>query len=331
MDIVTTSNTDGGQMVADEWRPANEVERAMVAALKRGADQQYAELLMSAPLYLPVLRDRGADWLRKLGDIVPLNSDHMLVFTSPEAMASVLGDVATEWRRTDLAALKELAPGDDYLLAVNAGLPISALLPMKAVAALAEGTEALVALEDVQDTITVEVLNLIRNACLGELSDTGGSDVHTSELRETAPVNGLETELQGAINNGDGSAFVEALVGAEVVVPTSSSVSDSGQTQEDESIPWLTVGNAASLAIPVFSSTAALTGATSATIPSVTAPFLALLANWPSEKHTLCFNPGISTELILPGADVLELASAIQEATDDELDADGDEPSSDTS
>jgi hypothetical protein len=284
-----------------EWLPANEVERDLAVALETGDSRRYARILLSAPLFLPVLPEAGSELRDELERRLPLSHEHVLVFTSPAAISGVLGEFSRGWKETDMTSLARLWPDPRYQLALNPGLPIGAVLPLGALPRLADGSETLVAIDDLQERLVEETQAQIRQDCLAELGGGPGPI-------DVRPVNRTEVELLAAAKAQDADAFLETLINAEVVVPTTESVADPLSMAEAD-FPWQEVGPA----IPVFSTTAMLARAAPDVAHYVEAPFLLVAANWPSEEHVLCFNPGSSTELILSGDGVDQLIAAVAE------------------
>jgi hypothetical protein len=285
-----------------EWQPTGEVERDLMAALEDEDGGWYARVVMSAPLYVPALPEHATEGWQELEERLSLEQEHVLAFTSPAALSQVLGRFAGSYVETGFAELVENWPNPSYLL------------PIDVLADLAEGRESLVAVEDVQAVVRDEMHAQIRQLCLERLGNApvpGGQD---------APPNELEAKLSDAVARQDGDAFLQALIGADVVVPTSRPALDPHQF-DDRDFPWLAAGDTGLSVLMVFSSTSTLERVAVGDQPRVQVPFLAVLANWPSEEHILCFNLSAETELILPGDSVMELVAAVAEslAVDDEV------------
>ncbi|SFB40681.1 SseB protein N-terminal domain-containing protein [Amycolatopsis marina] len=288
--------------VRAEWQPDNDVERAMAEALTAGDGSRYARLLMEAPLYVPTLPDPDTEQRRALARELPLQREHVLTFTSPGSLSWSLGAAAAEYREIDFGSLWELWQDSDYHLAVNPGAPIGVFLPIDAVVDLAREKRSLVAIDDVQDAIAAEAVARIRRQCQTGL---GGEP----DPADTEPVNDLEEQLREALAKEDHDAFLLTLLSSNVVVLTERAVSDPDHIH-DEDFPWRIVGDDESPLVPLFSSTTALRRAARKDPHWVEVSFLAVLANWPGPGHTLCFDPGTPTELILPGDTVLDLLAA---------------------
>ncbi|MFB9908532.1 SseB family protein [Allokutzneria oryzae] len=274
------------------WAPANQVEQNMAAALEEGDGKRYANTVMSAPLFLPVLPERGSERWRELNTQLPLDQPHVLVFTSTEAMELLLGSYTRGHIQTDYPSLAKRWPSPDFHLALNPGLPIGSVMPFGALEQLRTGQESLVSAEAVAESVQEEIRKQVRVACL-----TGLGLAATAAPRPGPPANELEVNLAAAMADADGEAFLTSVLEAELVVPTSAPVADPEAIHEP-GFPWLELGPA----IPAFTSQEML-DRTVADAPEhlVTVPFLALLANWPDPDHALCLNPGADTELILTG------------------------------
>lgn len=282
----------------------------MFDALRSGDGQRYAELVLSGPLYLPKLPDRDSEQWWELVQQLTLPNENVLVFTSTEAMSSVLGPYALGHRRTDFASLARRWPNPKWLLALNPGLPIGLVAPHAALYGLANGEASLTPVSEVQSDFEAGADEAIRLICLRGL---GAED---KPAYPGSPVNELERALTDAVAGQDGEGFLDALLGAEVVVPLTEPVTD--PTALDESnFPWHTIGEEFPV-IPVFSSTAVLDHVAVALPHRIQLPFLSVLANWPDEKHVLCFNPGAQTELVLFGDTVLRLVAELADSLGDE-------------
>ncbi|MDQ0376140.1 SseB family protein [Amycolatopsis thermophila] len=286
-----------------EWRPANEVETGMLAALQEGDSRRYAQLLSDAVLYVPYAPEPGDPWPQSL----PMpEGNHVVVFTSEESLDWALGGVVDGWRETGVAALREIHP-DDAQLVVNPGVPIGVYLVLGEVDDLAEGRQELVPVADVQDAMVDEVLAEVRRLALAEL----GGDADAAAALQ--PANELEERLRDAVSELDFDTFLLALIGSDVVLPLAEPVDDPSRI-EDGDFPWRILGDDEVPVVPLFSSERVADTVAPGGGPRVTVSFLDVLLNWPGEDHVLCFNPGTSMELTLPGSSVPELVTAIAEA-----------------
>lgn len=278
----------------------------MVAALRNGQGWRYAELVLSGPLYLPKLPDRDSDEWWELVRELTLPTENVLAFTSVEAMSVVLGSFAQGYKKTDFASLLRRWPNPNWLLALNPALPIGLITPPAAVYGLASGEVDLTPIAQVQADYEAGAEEAVRHICLRGL---GAED---KPAYAKPPVNELEEALAEAVSRQDGDEFLDALLGAEVVVPVSEPVTDpAGLTESD--FPWHKIGEDYPV-IPVFSSTEVLDHLAPTLRHRTRLPFLAMLANWPDETHVLCFNPGTETEVVLFGDAILELVAEVADS-----------------
>jgi hypothetical protein len=276
-----------------DWEPADETEAAMLSALEERDGAAYAQLLSSAPLYVPVEPDGDAPWPPSLPRPTP---DLVLLFTSPAALDHVLGGVVDRYERTDLATLRRTHPAHARLV-VDPALPIGAFLQLDELDDLvADGPE-------LADGKIDDALAEIRAACLAELR----GDVRA--LARLTPGNALEKQLRAAGSELDPDRFLLTLAHARVVVPLSRPAGRDEHVGEP-GFPWRVLGDAPPI-IPVFSSERMLDVAAPAGLPRVTVPFEDVLPHWPGPRHVLCCAPGTGIELTLAAETVHELAAAL--------------------
>ena len=268
--------------MASTWEPANETERALVAALEADDIPTFASIVMSARLYCPAVGGRG----------------EIVAFTSPESLRTVMGD-EREYFEVDFGALPELP------FVLNPGLPIAAAMPLPDFRALADGVVSPLSTGQLRAAVTDGVNSAIRKACLAELGDG-------SEPAEAQPGSELERRLRAAAADRDSDGFLEALLVAEVVVPVTGPVPDHGGD-----FPWRPVPMGAQPVLMMFSSSDLLDRTGSPAVPRERVLFLDVLASWPEDDHVLCLDPGSPTEMILPGEAVAGLIESIGEALAD--------------
>ncbi|WP_027931417.1 SseB family protein [Amycolatopsis thermoflava] len=293
------------------WQPDNEIEHALQAALAEGDGRRYAQLLLAAPVYLPVLPKRDTPEWHELVSLLPLEREHLLVFTSPRAMEAVLGPFAQDHVATTFGQIRaQWRPNSTLQLAINPGLPIGSVLSPDSLIALAQGREQLVAAADAQEAAFEQMRRQVRGLVLEEF----GAGREPGPV--PAPSNDLETALVAAMGSQDENAYLEALVNGQVVVATTRPVQDPG-----EDLPWRTTRRGDFPVVALFSSPAMLERVAPGQ-PHATVPFLGVLAQWPDEDHVLCFNPGTETELILSGEGVFELVEVIAGALSPDAGAD---------
>ncbi|MEU8326931.1 SseB family protein [Micromonospora sp. NPDC048839] len=111
-------------MVID-WRPATPTEGALLAAAEAADRDAFLATLAGAPLLLPVSPEAAAGrapmaWPTGRHD----GRTHVIAFTSPEAIAACLPGQSVSYRALSVQDLASGWPDDDWLLAVDAGLPI---------------------------------------------------------------------------------------------------------------------------------------------------------------------------------------------------------------
>lgn len=281
------------------WEPANEVEREMHAALQRGDGAGYAAAVRSARLYEPTLSDADP------AGLPPLDEDHALVFTSPVTLFWVLGRRARGYTECNVDSLRERRPVISRLV-INPGVPIAAMLSLSDVDDVAEGKQDLVSVEDAQGAVVDEVLAEVRRMCLTLLGVEEGT---ARGALETITPNALEDRLGRAVAGLDFDEFLQGLLEGDVVVLTGAA--EGGRSASG----FRALGGPDSPVLPVFSSETLLDHLVPAGMPRRRVPFQALVRDWPDEDHVLCFNPGTTTELILPGNSVPELSVAYVDDT----------------
>jgi hypothetical protein len=281
-----------------EWRPANEIERDLAAALMAGDTREYARIVLSAPLYLPVPDAEG--WPE-----LALTGEHVVAFTSLTGLSTVVGKDGLSYHEADFPTLVRFWPDPTVLLALNPSLPINATLPLNVLTALADDDETLVTASELGFAVAEESQAKVRQACLADL----GSGRPAGQ----EPMGKLEAALTSATVHGDVEAFLEALLDAEVVLPTEAAVTDPDLITTPN-FPWHVVTVGGLPVITMFSSAEMLDRVAPAERPRLRVPFMAALANWPSEEHLLCFNPGSRTELFLSGEAIASLVATLATA-----------------
>jgi hypothetical protein len=228
--------------------------------------------------------------------------------------------LATGYEPIGMATLLQRWPDDEHHLAINPGTPIATVLSPQAITDLAEGRETLVAMEQVRQAVADEALAGIRDLCLRELAGQPPAPAPAAsavELRDDPPANALESALQQAVEQGDGEAYLRAMLAGEpVLLPTSAPVDDP-ETIFDESFPWRVLGGDQASVIAVFTSAAMLERAGGAEVERVEVDFLHVLAMWPDEHHMLFVDPGSTLELPLPGEVVLDVVAAMADSEDE--------------
>lgn len=256
------------------WEPANETERVLAAAMDTGDTQAFAKIMLSAPLYLPVLPGDGP----------------VLAFTSVATMRAVINRQVDEYHEANVTELAGTWPDPERELVINPGLPIGAAMPPKALIALAEGGIPSIPMDDLQAAVAGELKALIRKAVLDDLGN--------GTLPADAPP---ENDLERRLADARPEEILDALVFAEVVVPISGPLPEPGQA-DATTFPWRPTTTGELRVIPMFTSPTAMDRTCAGNPPPwVWMSFLDALGLWPEEDHSLCLNPGSPTELILLG------------------------------
>ncbi|MEU3273982.1 SseB family protein [Saccharomonospora sp. NPDC006951] len=294
-----------------DWRPGNEVERDMLTALEASDGRRYADLLRSSPLYVPTFGDGDQeDWPEGLPQ---LDDEHVLVFTSPVTLFRALAGPARGYEELHYTSLRDRWPDPETQLVVNPGSPIGVFLSVQQVEDLAEGIEKLMPVEEIQNVVSDTMIEQLRQLCLAEL----GSDEETAARALTDMIpNELERKLETAVEDLDFDAFLLALLASDVVTLTTEAVADPRRIARRQ-FPWRVIGTDEAPIIAVFSSHQVLDKVVPGGPHRAEISFLDLLATWPGDDYVMCFNPGTTTELTLPGGGVPELAAAMADAADD--------------
>ncbi|BCJ27683.1 SseB family protein [Actinocatenispora sera] len=116
--------------MADEWQPANDVERSLLDAMQRGEQDRYFEVLGAADLILPFAADAtGAAQPGTWATWGYEGRTYILAFTSQPALASIMGRPTDQFRTGRLAEVCAWWPDESWWLAVDFGLPIAGYLP----------------------------------------------------------------------------------------------------------------------------------------------------------------------------------------------------------
>lgn len=261
------------------WQPANDTERAMSQAVAEGDSRKFLRTFVSAELYLPQIpkeragrRDGAEEWVPLVQHVSGFPA--IPVFTSLAGMGSAV--VVGRYEITSFAEVRDRWAGLDSWVAVNPGLPIDAHLPFDAVDRLISG-----------ELVMVE----------GQLVRPDQVD----QIEEPQP----EVDPDRVLNDPDYPSsrdeFLEALLDATVIVPTTHEVDDPDQLLEPD-FPWLLSRAAGAPTIDVFTSVDDYARAYPGR-PSVTTPFLLLMLAWPSGR-ALSVNPGGRVRMVCAADEV---------------------------
>jgi SseB protein N-terminal domain len=269
--------------VSAPWQPANATERMISEALSRGDRREYFRLLAAADLYVPAFvppAEEGAEPALSKWITADLDGHtFLLVFTSVEGLTSRLGELTNGYAVTDYPQLRSTWPDPEWLLAVNPDLALDAYVPIDAIDAAASG--------DLLIPTVSELLTAL-------------------DVADLLPQNAVENAMLAALDAQDVDAYVEALLLADVLVPTTEEVMDV-EAAFEQGFPWHNHGSEDSPAIAVFTSERALAHVHPEAVPVVTVPFLFVASGWPAGAHRLLVNPGTALGLDLPGAEVSAL------------------------
>jgi hypothetical protein len=121
------------------WQPTTAAERALLAAAETGDREGFLTELVAGPLLLPVSPGAAAGretvaWATGQHDGVT----HVLAYTSPAAIAAGLPGQSVAYRVSGLVDLAVDWPDDEWMLAIDAGLPIGIRLAADELRALTE-------------------------------------------------------------------------------------------------------------------------------------------------------------------------------------------------
>ncbi|SCL21593.1 SseB protein N-terminal domain-containing protein [Micromonospora nigra] len=135
------------------WRPTTATETALLAAVEADDQETFLRELAAGPLLVPVPPEAAS------GQAPPAwptgrfeGRTHVVTFTSPAAIVACLPGQPVSWRAMTLSDMALDWPGDDHLLAVDAGLPIGVRLDADDLRTLAGATVE--AERDLRDAVT---------------------------------------------------------------------------------------------------------------------------------------------------------------------------------
>lgn len=257
--------------VTDGWRPSTAAEALLYHALLRSDVDRFLRIVTESPLYVPAVTSptrRLVTWTRG-------GREHLLAFSSPEGLASVIGDSADSVLEMSWAALERDWPDPAWWLALNPTLPIDATLPVP-----------------VGEAPSLPVV---------------GPSVEFSYLG-SEPDNELEEAMGEVLAQNNVPLLLDLLVFAEVLLPTLRPASPDALT--DPYFPWAALPLSDDvpvdeLAVGVFTSPARLReAAPGIDVPTVRVPLLSVVEAWPGREYALLVNPGSALRARLPGEQV---------------------------
>ncbi|GIJ79990.1 SseB protein N-terminal domain-containing protein [Micromonospora phaseoli] len=126
-----------------DWQPTTATERALMAATAADDRESFLTELVGGPLLLPVspaaaAGHEPAGWPTGRHDGVT----HVVAYTSPAAIAAGLPGQSVSYRVTGFADVAADWPDDDWMLAIDPGLPIAVRLTADELRTLAAPTLA---------------------------------------------------------------------------------------------------------------------------------------------------------------------------------------------
>lgn len=272
-------------MARAPWRPANELEARLCAAVDHGDLESYLAILRTEPVVVPVtgLPDEPG-WLVTTVD----GLRHVAVFTSHEAMQTYPDARELPKVELTLAEVSKRWPGPRWRLAVNPGLDIAVYLPGSY--ALSTGSRPGAA-----DPVTVLELP--------DLRLDGYQEIRTGTF---ATENRAEHDLLQALVAADPDQALRAVLDSTLFLV--STEKDGYTAPGQPGFRWLTVGTKGGDAVPVFTSRdRADRGLRNPTYTKLPVRLLDLSEAWPDHQLALVVNPGAPLTMRLPGAGVLGL------------------------
>ncbi len=249
------------------WRPKNETEEAMAAALRRGDPAAYFRALIDGTLYVPEYSDEvitePSVLIQHFGDDTAVQ-----VYTSLEGLRVMLRDVVDTHTTMSYAELQARFPQPEWRLAINFGFPITAYVPLPAVAQVADGRLLVV------DNRLVKA---------GE----------TEPLAGVRPVFDPHAAAQLELASQDMDAQMLALRDATVYIPTKWQIDDTDDLLDPE-FPLIVTERDTGLTIEMFTAAETLTAA-HPDAPYVALPVPVLMALLP-DRVGLVLDPGTPNE-----------------------------------
>jgi hypothetical protein len=264
------------------WQPANDAELAMAQALAANDPADYFRILCTATLYLPQFAapaEVGIDPGQPGQGFVTADLFGFLylpVFTSVQALAARLGQVAGAYTLTNYAELRRKWPDPTWRLAINPGTPIDAYTTIELVEDAALG-----------EVPVPTAVDLIVDALATE------TEARTRAGSRPAPTAGPAPDTDAALTaaraRNDPDGYLRAVLDAVVLVPTARPVTDTSELFEP-GFPWRRAGTGPVPVIEVFTSEGLLGRAYPVPVPRIAVSVPYLLTLWPA-GHALSINP----------------------------------------
>jgi hypothetical protein len=260
------------------WQPASPVETALLAALERGDQERFCQILAEQVLLVPVVP--GGDGAPGGQPAEPLLATMQLadgarvvpVYTSPEGLARPEAEPLTgQHAALPFVTLARRWPDPSWVLAVNPGLPVAAHF------------------------LGAELPGLVAVAF--------------------APVNETERRLGAARREGEVLAVLST---AELYLPVHPDEPAGRDLADPRFRWWGGGGPAAAdrgpVLVPVFTSPERLRGHLGVEHPQLasrTVDLLALAAAWPDPRWLLAVDPGSPYQVVVAGEQLRPLAERL--------------------
>ncbi|GAA2456449.1 hypothetical protein GCM10010191_89800 [Actinomadura vinacea] len=263
-----------------EFRPANDVERALLRAAANNDHDLFLQSLADAEVLLPIPDDMdftlrpgrpGFPWQTREVD----GAEVIPVFTSRERLveAAASAGTGTEYTTLPFTIALRYWPDRRRALAINSGSPAGGTI-------LAEQLSGLAAWADQRAARRM------------------------SESFE--PQNDVEQRLLDAALRRDTDAFFKVLLGAQVLIPAEQET-PWGIAPDDSEFPWRPVPVHGKVSIQLFTSLKWMTeaiGTSRFVMPSL----LEIVSAWPDTEWSLVLNPGTPIDATMPGEQVRALS-----------------------
>jgi hypothetical protein len=253
------------------WRPTNEAEQGLLAAIERNDRQEFFRILATATLYVAqqvpdptkVLATDPANFVTYAAD----DQTYLLVFTSVEALAAAVGQIANGYVESDYEELRAALPDEGIRLGFNMGTPVDAWVEVDTVARAAAG-----------DIIV----------------PTGAEMADLLELQDPANEAAVEAAVEQGITEHV-EDYLDQILAGDVLVPVSRPArAPTGPLPRD--FPWLITQVGHERTVEVFSEDKYVPPGTT----TVKVPFTALVEAWPHRDVQLAVNPGTPLGFMLP-------------------------------
>jgi hypothetical protein len=293
----------------------------MATALAEDDWVSYLGVLADVPLFMPGFASNEDGQPPRIVTEQIDNQTFVPVFTSPEALYEYAKDVAESFFVVSCAELAATWPDEGWRLAVNPRLPIGVHLGIDdLILAVQESTSRRAAGAPDQPVAAGGTIMVADDA----VRDATADGVDEEDLTATAgalvdfqPANATELALHRALDAADEQGIVDALMGAEVLMPTA--VALARPTRLDSPIfPWCPIEVQETRFMVVFTSAHRYAeGMSDLNAPTVSVALADLLHAWPDRSCGLAINPGSTIELVLADQErdaLIDLVTALPSA-----------------